>query len=188
MMRSIFICCWLLQGLVAGKPERPTQPRAYLDEARQFMKYFRETSHYKDSLLVEEGAGFYQFYVREAFKDSADITEEGRRELLAWLYHPLLERWTPELLGGSPRLISRDSMGRLVQEAEAVRKRDKFPEIFMKEAVYAFSAPIFFRHDSLCLFYTSWYQGSLSARWTVYLYRRDGSRWKMVKVLYSAVS
>jgi hypothetical protein len=119
---------------------------------------------------------------------SADITEEGRRDLLAWLNHPLLERWTPDLIGGRYRLISRDSMGRLVEEAKERRKKDKFPEIFLHERVYTFSAPIFFQHNSLCLFYVSSYQGSLSASWNVYLFRRNGDQWKMVKSLYSAIS
>lgn len=184
MFRLILLELFLLPVFTGSRPTPPS----YQDEVRQFMFSYRETHPIRDTPIVEYNAELNAGFVKEAFKDSADIGEKDREEISTWLAHPLIKQWTPDLVGGPAYLITVDSVKQLVKEAEDRRQVDKMPDFFLKKPLYSFSAPIFFHEHTLCLFYTSWYQGSISGSWTVYLFRKEGQDWKQVKTLYRAVS
>ena len=185
MNRLFFVTLGLMPYLIAGQPEKALRPHSYLEETREFMKQFRESSHLTNTLLVEDGTTIAEDYVKEAFKDTAHISEKNRKEIRALLGHPLLSNWAPDLLGGPADVISRDSLYRLVKAAEASKSS---PDFFLEKDVYSFSAPVFFQNGTLCLFYAGEYGGSNSSICQVWLFRKDGDQWKMIKSLFSLVS
>jgi hypothetical protein len=178
MVQLYLISFLLLQCLIGGKSERSSQNTQYLEDTRQFMKHFRESSHLMDTLFIENFTSVARTCVEEAFKDSTHLSEGDRQEIRAWLDHPPLNSWTPDLVGGPAKIISQDSLGLLVKAA--IARSPVRGDYSLGIRVYSFSAPIFFHDNTLCLFNSSSYCGGLCGGGQLYLLRKDGGQWKVI--------
>ena len=170
------------------KPQAVSSDRKqYLENTRQFIRLFKDSIYLKDSLVISNKAGGHIFSIceEELFHDSAILSSQERREILVQLDHPILKTWTNDLIGPA-KIVSQDTLNRIfkggLHEAWSL-----FHEKYGRD-LRRFSAPIFLRNNTICLFYSEMMCGGLCGEGQLSLYKKGAGQWKLIRTFCNWVS
>jgi hypothetical protein len=102
----------LLSGISLGnRISHADSQKTYLLNARQFISYYMSTK-VRDSINLSDLAGghFFRSCEKSLLGDTAFLSEAEKKEIVSELDHPIVQRWTAELVGAKIRLISDDTL------------------------------------------------------------------------------
>jgi len=158
-----------------------TTPVLYTDKMPEFELGDRIKAIDKDKIL-----GWNRNRIQEANRgrDSLVLTPEERRYIVQQVGQQNGKRWQEGNIQGA-KLIPWDSIQ--VSFKTARNDWNKFHGNYGKE-YYRFSAPMFLRGESLCLFYYEQYCGYDCANAEFSVFRRTKGRWELAFTFWGWVS
>lgn len=174
----VFATVFLLLGFYAQKETTQdnitTPDSAYFKQTADFIKAFapQEKSMLSDKPDNAEGFDCLDDLKKDPFFTKAElayITQQSKQ--------PPIEKWTAELIPNT-NFVSADTINQIFKD------RQKGWDYFYKKfgrGFYSYSAPIFFRNNTYCVFYTSHHCGWLCGGGRLNLYKKEGNKWKIVK-------
>jgi hypothetical protein len=171
----------LLSGISVGNTtSKVASQRTYLLNARQFISYYMSTK-VRDSINLSDLAGghFFRSCEKSLLGDTAFLSEAEKKEIASELDHPLIQRWTTELVGAKIRLINDDTARAIFKDPHLVKDWRVFNAKYGKD-LWRFSAPIFVRNNTICIFYSEQVCGNNCGSGEISLYEKDGDSWKLI--------
>jgi hypothetical protein len=189
MISKLFFSILILStGLGGGNGIKDKSQDLYLADAKRFIHWYMEGT-IKDSIILSNQAGghFFKMCERELMSDTTILTHSEHREFQAALDSSKLQNWTADLVGTKVRLLSEDTI-RAIFKGKILYKDwnvfySKYGKRFLK-----FSAPIFLRNKTLCIFYSEEDCGSTCGSGELDVYKKNGGGWKLVKTVCSWMS
>jgi hypothetical protein len=172
----------LLSGFSVGnKTPKADAQNTYLVNAKQFTTYFISTQ-IKDSIILSEQVdeGFLKKCRSSLLTDTALFSEAERQKITVELDDPLIQNWTEGVLGIKVRVIHADSIRSVFKDHHRLADWQSFYARYGK-SYFTFSAPIFLRNNTLCIFYSGNNCGSNCGEGNVCLYKKVGNDWKLIK-------
>jgi len=151
----------------------------YFKETTEFIKFIRDAGNVQElHLLVDKPYLLTSFNCLADFrKDSTTLTSDERQEVENQISKPLLKNWNGELVPGV-RMINGDTVNSIFKD------RSKGWGYFSKNIgchFNTFSAPVFLRNYTYCLFYSDHHCCGRcgSGQWV--LYKKEDNKWIKVK-------
>jgi hypothetical protein len=151
---------------------------SYEAEVSNFIKQVNPTLT-AEFVLVDKPVSIESLWntdcLKQVLMDKATYSAPELARLQSHTY-PVISTWASFSLGA--RLLSQDTIHKAFQ-----RRADDW-NYFHKHigmSFNEFSAPIFLRNYTYCLFYSANYCGSLCAGGSLVLYKKEKGRWKPVK-------
>jgi hypothetical protein len=189
MISKLFFSIFILStGLGGRNGINDKLQDSYIKDTKRFIYwYIKETR--QDSILLSDQAGghFFRGCERELMSDTTILSYSERREIQAALDSPKLQNWTGDLVGKKVRLVSKDTIQAIFKGKILYKDWDVFYSRYGKRLL-KFSAPIFLRNRTLCIFYNEEDCGNTCGSGEVDVYKNDGDGWKLVKTLCSWMS
>jgi len=126
----------------------------------------------------------YFVCLSDLLKDTANFTKEELVLIEKQAKHPPVARWTNALVPGT-RIISSDTV-----TAAFNNLSNGWPYVYkhIGHVLYAYSAPVFIRNYTYCLFYAHFTCGGLCGEGHLALYKKEGNTWKEVKTYCDWIS
>ena len=150
-------------------------PLYYMDNAGAFT-YERITQSVSAKILPS--------FFRNQNPDTIVLSNEEISYIKGELNKAAKYKWPDGLLKGS-KVIPQDTI-----ESD-FKDRTRGWSYYYKRGInkiYAFSKPIFFRNNTLCLFYTEYGCGYLCAEGNAAIYRKKNGKWEKWLVIYAMIS
>ncbi|RZJ86850.1 MAG: hypothetical protein EOO60_12940 [Hymenobacter sp.] len=190
------IYCLLASGLLRAEaygqvPKRPVTKHlaashtSYEAEVGNFIKQVIPNLT-AEFVLVDKPISIESVWANDCLKQVlADKVSYSAAELAGFQSHPypVISSWASFSLGA--RLLNQDTIRKAFQ-----RRADDW-DYFHKHiggSFNEFSAPIFLRNYTYCLFYSANYCGSLCAGGSLMLYKKEKGIWKPVKAYCQWIS
>jgi len=162
------------------------QKREYIEETKEFIKYIRTNEYTDDTILLVDKPNMKEFNecINSLFRDTTLFAFDEQEIIKAQVDEPLLKKWDTKLVDKA-KIISRDTVTAIFKD------RNKWWTYFYKyygESFNTYSAPIFLRNYTLCLFYSSNSCGGLCGGGQITLFKKEGNTWKPFKSFCDWVS
>ncbi|MEE1945649.1 hypothetical protein VRU48_11075 [Pedobacter sp. KR3-3] len=158
-----------------------TANAAYLKQATDFIRAVAPKDDYILNDRPDSGAGFNCL---DGLKEDSLLTKAELDYVIQQSTQPPIKKWTTDLIPNT-KLISADTISQIFND------RKKGWDYFYKKigrSVSSYSAPIFLRNNTYCLFYNSNGCGWLCGTGRLSLYKKEGKQWKIVKTYCNWIS
>jgi len=186
MIRIVYILMVAVFGFAACQTNRfPSQGSdSYVDSAKAFLTFIQKETH-QDTLILsgEPTVGFDNCF-SNALEDTTFFTETDRKSIAASLEKPPIQQWS-ESYFSQVKLVHQDTIDAIFQDRD--RSWSYFHQYIGKN-FYRFSAPIFLRNYTYCLFYMGNQCGPLCGQGQLALYRKSQGTWVIVKTFCRWIS
>jgi hypothetical protein len=185
IMLLVAILSFLIStGITKNNIEQPPHDSSYYEDVRSFMLFFKESNNLSDTVIISSLAGGHVFNDCEPFllKDTTDLTSDDREKIILALNNPLLASWTHDLIGGRNRILSQDSISLIFASGWPKEAWKTFHDKY-GHGYTTFSAPIFLRNKSICIFYSRSNCGTGCMEAELNLYIKDNGKWKFAKTI-----
>lgn len=151
----------------------------YLKQTAGFIKFITGSSETNTPFILVDKTFQFERYdcLKYVISDTAAFTKEERTYIESESRHSLLRCWTTGLVLQA-KIISVDTVHAIFED------RSKGWKYFYKNAGVSFSnfsASVFLRNYSYCLFYSDNSCGGLCGRGRLTLYKKEGESWKEIK-------
>ena len=165
-------------------PENDTA--TYLRETKAFIQCITDSLRPRTPFpLLDQVAPFNFNECKQCVaNDTIAFTQEERNCIQQQVDHPWLHRWTNELVPGA-QILKADTE----KASFAVKEKDALSFYkHIRHSFSTFSAPVFIRNYSYCIFSTDHHCGWLCGGGEMALYKKEDGRWKKVKTYYYWIS
>ena len=171
---------YLCNAQVSSK-KKINQTKEYIQETKDFIKYIRTTRFSVETILLVDKPPIDQFYTFKdwIFRDSTLFTKNEQIIIKSKIKKPLLKKWNSELVYDA-NFISSATINSIFKD------RNKSWAYFYKhygKNYNSFSAPIFLRNNTLCLFYTQNSCGRLCGSGQIAVFKKEGDEWILFKTI-----
>lgn len=175
---SLIVIFFLFAGCNAAKEKNKKHPEtantSYLKQTADFIRAVVPKENYLLSDKPNSGEGFNCF---DDLKADSFFTQKELDDIAQQSKQPLIKKWTTELVP-TAKFVSADTISRIFNDNK------KGWNYFYKnfgQSFSSYSAPIFLRNNTYCIFYTSQHCGWLCGGGRLCLYKREGNKWEIVK-------
>jgi hypothetical protein len=179
LLRFIFFSTVFISIVPKTFSQTKMQETEYLAATREFINCFRSSEYPKKKVLLVDKANMSEF--KECygwlFQDSTIFTTSEQQIIRTEIENPKVTQWTNSLVD-SVNFISKDTITAIFKDRK--RSWDYFYYHY-GDRFHSFSAPIFLRNNTLCLFYADYSCGGLCGSGIIMLYRKENGVWKYVR-------
>lgn len=183
LVLPVFVLVFLLSGFQPPKEskQKDNTNTAYLKQARNFIKAVAPKENYLLNDKPDSGEGFNCF---DNLQADGFFTKAELASIVQQSKEPLIKKWTTKLVPNA-KFVSADTISQIFNDNK--KGWNYFYKNFGK-SFSSYSAPIFLRNNTYCIFYTSHHCGWLCAQGQLSLYKREGNTWEIVKSYCNWVS
>jgi hypothetical protein len=155
------------------------QKREYFQETKEFIKYIRTIENANDTILLVDKPNMKEFNecINGLFRDTTLFTKDEQKTIKSQINDPLLKKWDTKLVEKA-NVISSDTVTTIFKD------RNKWWTYFYKHygrSFNSYSAPIFLRNYTLCLFYSDHSCGGLCGSGQIIIFKKEGDKWNPFK-------
>jgi hypothetical protein len=122
--------------------------------------------------------------IKRLFRDSTIFTKEEQETIISQINDPVLEKWDTKLVE-KVKIISSDTVTAIFKD------RNKWWTYFYNHygsSFNSYSAPIFLRDYTLCLFYSDNSCGGLCGSGRITLFKKEQGIWRPIKSFCESIS
>ena len=186
MIRIVYIFIIAIFGLTACHTNRlPSKTSGeYTDSVKAFLAFIQKEIHQDTLILSEEPTVGFDNCFANALEDTIFFTETDRKSIAAYLEKPPIQQWSASYFS-QVKLINPDTIDAIFKDRD--RSWSYFHQHIGKN-FYRFSAPIFLRNYTYCLFYMGNQCGPLCGQGQLALYKREQGAWVIVKAFCRWIS
>jgi hypothetical protein len=151
------------------------------EETRTFIGWFTASSHLGAATLLVDSTSFgvMNEEMEKVIRDSADFSREERQEIRKEVAEPAFHIWDTSLTGPL-RILPSDSLKAVFKRHHSRDGWEAFYQRYGKQYC-TFSAPIFLRKYTLCIFYAGQSCGWLCGGGMLAVYRKVDGQWQYWK-------
>lgn len=179
LLAEIFLTACRTQPTNYQSASNYPKDSTYTNHAKSFIQWYRAYAHIDKGLILEDSTETQEFdsNYKSVLAGTSDLTSTDLSELKSYIGHPPLSIWTIDLAGPA-RLITRDTVRTIFKS-----KTDGWQYFYQHYGhdFFTFSAPIFLRHYTLCLFYSGNFCGRLCGEGSLCLYKKEDNKWVEIR-------
>ncbi len=155
------------------------QRKVYTHETRAFINSIRKTQFPSDTILLVDRPNMKEVEncLNLLFQDSSLFTPTEQELIRIQIGNPALKKWNADLVDHAD-FISRDTLNAIFKDGN--RSWTYFHKRY-GSSFHSFSAPIFLRNNTLCLFYSDYACGGLCGAGHTILYKKEEESWIVFK-------
>jgi hypothetical protein len=153
---------------------------SYSAQAKAFLHWYRATYITEDTIVLTDSVITKSFPLAIFYyclRDTINLTSQERAALLTLTDARPLTIWSTDLVGPA-HIISMESLKPIF--AKKVPDWDNFHRLY-GQRLFSFAAPIFLRDNTLCIFYSGYYCGTLCGMGMTQLFKKIGDKWVFVQ-------
>lgn len=171
-----FLSCFLILFLLGCSSNiQKSEQKKYLEETKDFLQNFDSKKPY---LLDSKPFAFEYLECIDAIKyDTLHFTRSEIIEIEKQAKTPKIKNWTKDLLKQAT-LVNHDTIKNIF--ADFKNKHWRYFRKNYGSSFNTYSAPIFLRNYTYCLFYFSNSCGGLCGGGSMVLYKKENGEWKSV--------
>lgn len=162
------------------------QEQEYIQQTKEFIQYIRTIEYPKDTILLVDKPNMKELNkcIPELLFDTTLFTIIERGIIRSQVSMPFLNNWET-ILVDKARIISQDTVNAIFKDK--YRWWNYFYKHYGK-GFSSYSAPIFLRNYTLCLFYSGHSCGGLCGGGQVTLFKKEHNTWKPFRIFCNWIS